>query len=730
MKKILFYDKNPESACMLSLNLTFYLGREIEHFGQEEDFIATINSEYEYDLIILNNYQEQKIIIDKSKEALQKRENPIPLIYFVESTENAETTKNVYALKFDDEIKPLIKTAAKILGVTPKQMAGLKLPPYISIPNEIINYLMYFPCETFQAVKGEEDKFVELFQDKEKTENEEVTSFLKENGHFYIKSNDRLKLANSLREQIQELSEKVSDKESTASEKLAFISKSLNIISNKFRSGKVSEEVIELAEKSIDSSVDLVESVNDLSELMVLLKDSVRLSHAYVLTYMNLNVLKHIDWWIEDEVKNMAMASFFHDIYLEKDDHVLISTEEELNKYEGDEEEKEKIKHHAKTISENIIKLNNVAPQTITILKEHHGSQEGVGFSKNLEGLNNLSKIFIITEEWVHEILRKSGNNFDQIKFEEKLTNLFQDPDVKDVISALSKVEIADTISLIFKDIISDEENEIKVKGETPEDQDVDFVRIIRSSLEDTDTEVFHFMGENTDLFKDSGNPTLIKGITDKMDELKIIVKDNLEEDGSLRINVISSVTEIVNNVTQIVKDNLPQELSKISKMKDDQGRTKLMLAALQGNAVMVEMLSKDQGTVQLKDKVGMNVLHYAAMGGNIEVIDRCLNLKINVNSQDSKKRTPLFFTIYKDQTEAAIHLIGKGSWVNVKFENNMTLPILASHKGNEKVLLELIKSKAPLKGRDFKGRSAFHYARSSGHKNILEILKENGLTS
>lgn len=727
MKKILFYDQNPESACMLSLNLTFYLGREVEHFSQDQDFLAEINSDKEYDLIIVKNQHEQSDIINKSIEVLGKRKTFIPLIYF---GENEESKENIYILKFCDEIRPLIKTSAQILGVTSKQMAELELPPYISIPSDIIHYLMYFPCETFKPDKDEENKFVELFQNKAKTENEEVIVFLEKSSHFYIKSKDRLKLANSLRKQMAELSEKVSDKKSTPGEKLAFISKSLDIISNKFRHGKINEEVIDLAEKSIESSIELVESVNDFSELMALLKDSVRLAHAHVLTYMCLNVLKNIDWWLEDEIKNMATASFFHDIYLESDKQVLVSTEEELASYEGEAEEKEKINSHAKTVSENIIKLNNVTSETVTILKEHHGSKDGVGFSKNLDGLHNLSKVFIVTEEWVHEILRNSSNNFDQVELEERLKKVFPDPDVKDVIHALSKVEVADMINSVFKDVIATEKQDIKIKAEQNKDEKMDFFQIIKGNVGDTKTDIFRFAGENADLFKDSGDPSVIKNITDKMNEAKVIVKGNIKEDGSLDKTVISSVTQIVNDVTQIVKEKLPEELPKVAKIKDDQGRTKLMIAALTGNTMMVEMLAQDKSILQLKDKMGMNVLHYGAMSGNIDVIDRCLNMRINVNSLDTKRRTPLFFSIYKDQTDAALHLIDKGSWANVKFENNMTLPILAAHKGNEKVLVELIQNKAPLKARDFKGRSAFHYARTGGHRNILEILKKHGLSS
>ncbi len=82
------------------------------------------------------------------------------------------------------------------------------------------------------------------------------------------------------------------------------------------------------------------------------------------------------------------------------------------------------------------------------------------------------------------------------------------------------------------------------------------------------------------------------------------------------------------------------------------------------------------QGSVEidLSDKLGRTPLHYAAFGGNTEIIELLLKKGANINAIDTSKQwTPLFFAVFMNRPDAVKLLIDHGADDMIKDKLNKT---------------------------------------------------------
>jgi E3 ubiquitin-protein ligase mind-bomb len=191
-------------------------------------------------------------------------------------------------------------------------------------------------------------------------------------------------------------------------------------------------------------------------------------------------------------------------------------------------------------------------------------------------------------------------------------------------------------------------------------------------------------------------------------------------------------------------------------------GKTCLQVAAHQGHQALVEYLLSIGANVNIVDKEGDSVLHYAAFGNqpeimrillqhgaNINVLNasHCTALHISahkkpphcvrvllefnadVNLQDSYGDTALHDAIGKENTEVVELLCGVGT-LDLTIRNKRGFNCLhhASLKGNvvaARRILQLARQLVDVKKDD--GFSALHLAALNGHSVVCEVLVKEG---
>jgi ankyrin repeat protein len=123
----------------------------------------------------------------------------------------------------------------------------------------------------------------------------------------------------------------------------------------------------------------------------------------------------------------------------------------------------------------------------------------------------------------------------------------------------------------------------------------------------------------------------------------------------------------------------------------DDDGRTGLQIAAINGNLQIAAILIKASAHLDLKDKLGNTALHYA--------IDR-------------------------NRVEMAQLLLDVGAAVDPDNKNGMTPLMIAASRGNMALVQALLAKGANVRKTDFTGRDALGWAAESHRPAVVQALQ------
>ena len=101
--------------------------------------------------------------------------------------------------------------------------------------------------------------------------------------------------------------------------------------------------------------------------------------------------------------------------------------------------------------------------------------------------------------------------------------------------------------------------------------------------------------------------------------------------------------------------------------LRDDTGRTPLMLASDSGSIATVKALLEKSAKIETKDSLGMTALHHAAKFGNADLAAFLIEQHADISAEDKIKATPLHTAAAAGATQVIDLLISKGAKVNVK---------------------------------------------------------------
>lgn len=173
--------------------------------------------------------------------------------------------------------------------------------------------------------------------------------------------------------------------------------------------------------------------------------------------------------------------------------------------------------------------------------------------------------------------------------------------------------------------------------------------------------------------------------------------------------------------------------------IRDDNGRTALMLAISSGNINSVESLVNAGADVNAKIKYDWNGVEYTPLlwaayveKPNLSIIDFLISNGADISLSNSYGTNALMFAAEKGHFEVVKSLIDKGVSVNAVTKNNATAIMYAAMSGKAKVAKLLLNNGADISlkvdwGADALLFAAREYEKSSGHLNVIELLLDNG---
>jgi ankyrin repeat protein len=146
--------------------------------------------------------------------------------------------------------------------------------------------------------------------------------------------------------------------------------------------------------------------------------------------------------------------------------------------------------------------------------------------------------------------------------------------------------------------------------------------------------------------------------------------------------------------------------------------------AARSNDAAQVRSLIADNGNPNQVDDDSRTGLHYAAMNGNLTIIAILVKASAKLDVKDKLGNTPLHLASERNQPDAAELLLDVGAPVDAENKNGMTPLMVAAGHGNIAIVQALLAKGASVTKTDFTGRDAAGWAAESRRPAVVQAIK------
>jgi ankyrin repeat protein len=146
--------------------------------------------------------------------------------------------------------------------------------------------------------------------------------------------------------------------------------------------------------------------------------------------------------------------------------------------------------------------------------------------------------------------------------------------------------------------------------------------------------------------------------------------------------------------------------------------------AAAQNDAEAVrKLVGGGSGNPNQVDDQSRTALHNAAINGNLQIIAILIKADAKLNPVDQLGDTPLHLAADRNQTEAAKLLADAGAEVDAQNKDGMTPLMIAASRGNLELVRALLAKGANPNKSDYTGRDALGWAEDSHRPAVVEAI-------
>jgi response regulator RpfG family c-di-GMP phosphodiesterase len=448
MNKILVISDDKLLSQLYVTNLEVYLNAKVDLAESVDSAIKTIAKNLDFHLIISLSSIDDQNVVEELNRIFREKEIIIPIIAVGEiKLENSE----VIEVRSYYSIQNIIRSAAKILGVTAKSMAEKAVPKYFPFDIDFVAKMKKAPVNLyFETIKDEKSEY-NLLLNKD-ADSQDIIGKMKSNGveKIYVNAFDRLQLVNSITLNLCDIltSGKLKNKE----DKSSAIETSMSFVASSIVSNEISSEIVKLASSCSKIMTEVVQDTPSLKALLTLIlnnKNGFIYTHSMLSAYVAAHIVKQVPWGGDSHLDKINFVLFFHDITLGPlfEKYPDYKTEENLL-YANvlTEDEKDLLLNHARLSAELVTGLRKCPIGADLLIKQHHGIGNGIGFAAEFrDDISPLSKIIIVSEAFVEELMYKKDKGSGEIKVSDIILDLkerFPKHSYKKIVDTLNSLKI------------------------------------------------------------------------------------------------------------------------------------------------------------------------------------------------------------------------------------------------------------------------------------------------
>jgi hypothetical protein len=188
-------------------------------------------------------------------------------------------------------------------------------------------------------------------------------------------------------------------------------------------------------------------------------------------------------------------------------------------------------------------------------------------------------------------------------------------------------------------------------------------------------------------------------------------------------LHVAAAQNETARAVLTTLKLHAAPKLPHLLGMKDDTGRTPLLIAASDGTSDMVDdlgRLSVEHHLLNVSDGDGYTAVHLAIWPQpRLQVLDVLLRLHPDLNVRNKAGKTPLHLALEVQSEEAVRRLLAFGPDLSVRDHRGNTVLHLAAAAGLENLANDLVQAGADTHAANTDGQLPSDIARLCGHSAL-----------
>lgn len=307
----------------------------------------------------------------------------------------------------------------RVLSVAfPNRMSLTPVPAFQKI--RLFNFYRFNKPHCHVYLKLSRMKYVKVFNKGVKYSRSELEKLKKKNiDYLYIRNDDFNKFkVNFFRNNFLEFDTSKATPEELK-EKLEF---SHAMLHEMVQNLGFSKDAIDLTEKSIKAITGLLEkSEGDIKTLLENFKsgDDYFYDHSYLTTVICCDILKKMNWYSDERMRILTMASLFHDITLKSVSLARITNKNDPELQKFSQKEVKKYLRHPLDAFELVLEYPDIPSKVGEVICQHHEGPEGEGFPNSLRpsNIDPLSAVFILAHDFIAamERVRYDKNQVEKV---------------------------------------------------------------------------------------------------------------------------------------------------------------------------------------------------------------------------------------------------------------------------------------------------------------------------
>lgn len=437
--QILVVEPSEQVRSILQRNFENQFGAEVIQSSSSSEAVNILDSGEFFDLIVTRNEFDDVQLANILLNYIYDHSLKTPLIVIGDFE---HSLKKMAFVSPKPRIEEINRLCLRALNLKKENFKSLKLPDFIPYPTHYLYPMKFTPCDIYiRLVKKEGDEYVKRFNEDEEFSRADIAKYeelgLKE---FFVLKDETVEFTNAL---IGQSLNKV--KESAPEQINEVLDSTFSISMDMIRKVGITPEAKVLADRTIaeiDQQVSKSELFSSLLKRILDDKFSFSYRRSYLTSLIAASIIPQLDWGGVENYPQMlhkiTMVCFFHDVYLEDERllKVMDSTALKSQEFVKNLDEKNMVINHAHKAASLMQSYAKLPTGVDLVIKQHHGSSNGVGFPEQLtSALSPMTILFIVVEDFANKVLTSEKINLEKIM--EELTLKYTLPSYKRIVTEI-----------------------------------------------------------------------------------------------------------------------------------------------------------------------------------------------------------------------------------------------------------------------------------------------------